>query len=74
MSLHTVGLRFDEPPPEGDVEVLDPRFVYLGDDADGRPLEVLAVEVSDGRLVVIHAMLLRNKYKLRYEEAKRWRL
>ncbi len=68
------GLHFDEPPPEGDTEVLDPRFVYLGDDVEGCPLEVIAVEVSDGKLVVIHAMPLRDKYKLRYEEAKRWRL
>lgn len=66
------GLRFKESPPEVDAEVQDLRLVYLGDDAEGHPLEVIAVEVSEGDLLVIHAMALRNKYKAQYEEAKRW--
>lgn len=47
--------------------------MYLGDDADGVPLEVMAVEFEDGSLLVIHAMPLRDKYREQYEEAKRWR-
>jgi len=64
---------FREPPPQGDVGVLDLRLVYLGDDADGRPLEVMAVETAGDELLVIHAMPLRDKYKPQYEEARKWR-
>jgi hypothetical protein len=75
--LHVIihcGLHFDEPPPASDAGVADPRLLFLGDDADGCPLEVIVVESSDAELVVIHAMPLRNKYKQQYEEAKTWRL
>lgn len=37
-------LVFEEPAPSFDAEALDDRFPCLGDDADGRPLEVMAVE------------------------------
>jgi hypothetical protein len=57
-----------------DAEALDDRLVCLGDDANGRALEIMAVEGSRGELVVIHAMELREKYRDQYEEAKRWRL
>jgi hypothetical protein len=50
-----------------------PRYVYLGDDAQGVALEVMAVELSGGDLLVIHAMPLRKKYEKVYQEAKRWR-
>ncbi len=66
------GLRFRQHPSEG--EVHDARLVYLGDDADGRQLEIMAVEVAEGDLLVIHAMPLRDKYRPQYEEAKKWRL
>jgi hypothetical protein len=46
------------------------RLLYLGDDVSGRALEVVAVEESD-RLVVIHAMDLRDKFRKLYEEGKR---
>jgi len=46
------------------------RMLYLGDDVSGRALEVIAVEESD-RLVVIHAMDLRDKFRKLYEEGKR---
>jgi hypothetical protein len=49
------------------------RSLYLGDDAEGTPLEVMAVELEDGDLLVIHAMALRNRYRAQYEEAKQWR-
>jgi len=40
--------------------------------AGGVALEVMAVELQDGELYVIHAMELRDRYQLAYEEAKRW--
>jgi hypothetical protein len=52
----------------------DDRLLYLGDDQDGVALEVMAVELQDGGLSVIHAMPLRKKYETGYEEAKRWRV
>jgi hypothetical protein len=50
-------------------EESDPRvrLLFLGDDATGRALEVIAVEERD-RLVVIHAMDLRAKFRRLYEE------
>jgi hypothetical protein len=48
-------------------------LVYLGDDSKGEALEVMAVELDDERLLVIHAMPLRERYLPYYDEAKRWR-
>ena len=48
----------------------DERLVFLGDDHTGRALEVMAVELADGALLVIHAMDLRDKYRPLYEEGK----
>ncbi len=67
------GLRFEQPPPSGAPAGADLRLVYLGDDADGVALEVMAVELEDGSLLVIHAMALRDRYRAQYEEAKQWR-
>lgn len=67
------GLRFEQDPPAGGPLGADPRLVYLGDDADGIALEVMAIELEDGRLLVIHAMRLRDLYREQYEEAKKWR-
>ncbi len=67
------GLRFEQPPPSGSAAGAEPRLVYLGDDADDVALEVMAVELEDGSLLVIHAMALRDRYREQYEEAKRWR-
>ena len=67
------GLVFEEPAPAGAPAGAVPRLVYLGDDSDGIPLEVMAVELEDGSLLVIHAMPLRDRYRESYEEAKRWR-
>jgi len=47
--------------------------VYLGDEAGGQALEVMAIQLADEDLLVIHAMPLRDKYRPQYEEAKRWR-
>jgi len=49
------------------------RLVFLGDDAKGVALEVMAVELEDGDLLVIHAMKLSTRYRDRYEEAAIWR-
>jgi hypothetical protein len=68
------GLAFEEPAPSSSTEALDKRLLCLGDDADGKALEVMVVEGSKGELVVIHAMELRAKYRDQYEEAEQWRL
>lgn len=67
------GLRFEQPPPAGAPADADPRLVYLGDDANGVALEVMAIELEGGGLLVIHAMPLRDWYREQYEEAKKWR-
>lgn len=66
------GLAFEEPAPRAS-EAVDERLVVLGDDADGKELEVMAVEGPKGELIVIHAMELREKYRTQYEEARQWR-
>ena len=52
----------------------DDRLVFLGDDEEGQPLEVVAVGLDDGALLVIHAMEMRERYRPFYEEAARWRI
>ena len=51
----------------------DEALLLLGDDASGTPLEVVGVELVDGRLRIIHAMPMRPGYHDLYEEAKKWR-
>jgi len=51
----------------------DDRILFLGPDANGVPLEVVAVERADGGWVVIHAMRLRPGYAAAYEEEMRCR-
>ncbi len=48
------------------------RRLYLGDDADGVALEVIAIPVHTDELFVIHAMELRDQFRARYLEAKKW--
>jgi len=67
------GLRFEQDPPVDAPEKASARFVFLGDDEEGAALEVMAVELEDGALLVIHAMPLRDRYQKQYEEAKKWR-
>jgi hypothetical protein len=45
---------------------------FLGPDQHGVPLEVAAVELADGDLLVIHAMRLRRAYASNYEKVMRW--
>jgi hypothetical protein len=65
------GLRFRVAAPSAQG---DDRLVFLGDDVQGFPLEVVAVELGPDELLVIHAMPLRNKYLGKYREAKPWRV
>ncbi len=39
----------------------------------GVALEVMAIELEDGSLLVIHAMPLRDRYREQYDEARKWR-
>ena len=66
------GLRFRQPALPGARAGSDPRLVYLADDTEGVPLEVMAIELEDGSLQVIHAMPLRDRYREQYKEAKIW--
>lgn len=67
------GLRFEQKPPAGAPENASVRLVFLGDDEKGAALEVMAVELEEDVLLVIHAMPLRERYRKQYEEAKKWR-
>ncbi|MCB0863909.1 MAG: hypothetical protein KDB66_12000 [Solirubrobacterales bacterium] len=67
------GIRFEQYPPAGSSDVADLRYIYLGDDPFGTPLEVIAVELNEGDLLVIHAMKLRKRYEEQYERARKWR-
>lgn len=51
-------ITIDPPPSSGH---LQPRRVYVGPDENGRLIEVFAIELEDGALLVIHAMSLRQK-------------
>ena len=64
------GLYFVRPahPPDWPDEAL----LFVGDDADGTKLEVVGVELADGRLRVIHAMPMRPGYQPLYQEALKW--
>jgi hypothetical protein len=55
--------------PEPDEEDL---VIYLGPDERGVPLEVMAIELADGDLLVIHAMHLRPKYRDAFERVMEW--
>lgn len=50
----------------------DPRFLFIGLDLEGMPLEVVAVATEDGSLVIIHAMPLRERYQGWYGEMAKW--
>jgi hypothetical protein len=67
------GLCFREAPSISAPDDADSRLVYLGDDAHGSALEVMAVELTHEHMLVIHAMFLRERYRDMYEEAKGWR-
>ena len=60
-------------PTGGAIDETDARLVFLAEDEEGVELEVIAIKLEEGRLLVIHAMRLRSKYRELYEEAKKWR-
>jgi len=64
----TAFVREAEPPERPDEALL-----FVGDDENGNAVEVVVVELEDGRLRVIHAMAMRDSYRQLYEEAKAWR-
>jgi hypothetical protein len=64
-------VRIEESPPAGGPASLSARLLYLGEDAKGQELEVMAVLLESGQQLVIHAMPMRAKYRRRYEEVER---
>ena len=46
-------------------------LMFLGDDDTGRALEVGAIEIGEDRLLVVHVMDLRRKFRAAYEQGKR---
>jgi hypothetical protein len=72
--IETTDLFFEQWIPEKSAPLKgDPRLVFLGEDAEAVELEVVAVELNEARLLVIHAMPMRRHLKERYEESKKWR-
>ena len=71
--IEQCGLRFKQEPPVNAPVGASSRLVFLGDDTDGIALEVMAVELDNENLLVIHAMPLRDRYRRQYEEAMKWR-
>jgi hypothetical protein len=67
-AIRSAGICFEDGSSQAD----ELRLFFFGDDQDGRPLEVLALEGKDGGLFVIHSMRLRGRFRDRYEEALRW--
>lgn len=67
------GLRFKQESPAHAPVGASSRLIFLGDDTDGIALEVMAVELDNDNLLVIHAMPLRDRYRKQYEEAMKWR-
>lgn len=50
----------------------DPRFLCLGADESGAPMEVVVVVPEPEVGVIIHAMALREKNRLLYEVVTKW--
>lgn len=65
------GLAFVRPavPPDRPDEAL----LFVGDDEAVERLEVVGVELDDGRLRIVHATAMRAGYTELYEEAGQWR-
>jgi hypothetical protein len=51
-----------------------PRVAFLGSDADGERLEVIAAAESSGLLHILHAMPMREHYGRKYVEAISWQV
>ena len=59
--VQTTGVIFAEPAP-ADSPLGDERLMFLGPDADGQLLEVMAIQTEDDGLLVIHAQPIRARY------------
>ena len=59
--VETTSVIFAEDAPDGSA-LGDQRLVFLGPDADGELLEVMAIETDDDGLLVIHAQPIRARY------------
>jgi hypothetical protein len=71
--IENCNLFFEEYEQEGTGPLSeDPRLLFLGEDDQGTDLEVIAVELEESSLLVIHAMRLRARYRERYEEVRKW--
>jgi hypothetical protein len=68
--IEHAGICFEE---EEERHGFQPRLFFFGADGDGRELEIVAVESGDDRLRVIHAMALRDRFRIDYLEALGWR-
>jgi len=69
--VHEARVTFVRPaePPQRPDEAL----LFVGEDQSGVAVEVVGVELADGRLRAIHAMTMRASYQPLYEEARSWR-
>jgi hypothetical protein len=68
--VEQAALFWEKRPPEGGLRK-ELRLMFFGDDYAGVPLEVFGVKLQERRLIVIHAMLLRPRFRETYEEARR---
>lgn len=50
----------------------DRRVTFFGNDLEGVALEVVAAELEEEEFMVIHAMDLRDRHRVFYEEARPW--
>jgi hypothetical protein len=50
------------------------RLLFVGDDQQGVPLEIMGIELDDGSLLIIHAMKMRRAYRQLYQEVMREQL
>lgn len=74
-SLHVIehcGIQFTKRYRSRSCEGPDRRVLFLGEDLEGVELEVLAAEIEEDEFLVIHAMNLRNRFRVMHEEAKSW--
>jgi hypothetical protein len=74
--IRTAGVCLEQDPDRGYRwdEFHRPFFVFLGDDADGMRLEVVAVRRRDAGLLVVHAALLGGEWREDYWRLAEWPL
>lgn len=73
-SLHVIehcGLQFTERHRDL-LSNVNQRVLSLGDDLEGVPLEVIAVESEEEEFHVIHSMNMRSRLRGLYKEAQKW--